>query len=127
MVSSDETKAQESAVALGRGFTLDERLREVTRPWSANEADFRLQAQAYLAGEPVPRWESQAAAVDRFSRAARGIVVSHGTVMSLFVASVVGADPLRFWANLRMPDAWVLEEGRLMRLEGVDLAETELR
>ena len=36
------------------------------------------------------------------------IVVSHGTVMTLFVAEATGVDPFAFWKKLEMPCAVTL-------------------
>lgn len=50
-------------------------------------------------------------AVERYRRssvAADVLVVSHGTVMSLYVSRRMGFDPLPFWRSLAMPTAIVL-------------------
>ena len=36
------------------------------------------------------------------------IVVTHGTVMTLYMASVSGVEPMRFWRRLETPDFVVL-------------------
>jgi hypothetical protein len=47
----------------------------------------------------------------------RAIYVSHGTVLSLYLASVVpDLDAVRFWRELRNPDAWLLDGTGLFRL-----------
>ncbi len=46
------------------------------------------------------------------------IVVTHGTVMTLYVASVADADPMRFWRRLGLP-AYVV-----LGLPGNDILET---
>ena len=72
---------------------------------------------SYLAGKPVEGWEALDAAVDGFdgavaelvSSSAPGVVVvvSHGTVMSAWLAhKVPGIDPVGFWKGLQLPDAW---------------------
>ena len=56
--------------------------------------------------------ETARQALDRFAVAVDGliesqrsdsIVVTHGTVMTLYVADVAGVEPMRFWARLGMP------------------------
>lgn len=117
VVASDERKAIETAQALGRDFSVDARLREVSRPWISDPEAFKSAVQCYLNGEDVDGWEPQRAALGRFSEAARGIVVSHGTVMSLFVASIASVDANTFLSTLRMPDAWLLTGNNLRRLD----------
>ncbi len=117
MACSDERKAVETAAAIGRGFTVDARLREIERPYASNEQDFRSLVLRYLCGEAVEGWESHASALARFESAATGIVVSHGTVMSLFVSARCGVDAADFWTELRMPDAWQLDNEGLVRLD----------
>ena len=46
----------------------------------------------------------------------RGIVVTHGTVMSLYVGSRTDVNAFEFWSGLRMPDAWRLEDRRVTRI-----------
>ncbi|HVE91328.1 MAG TPA: hypothetical protein VNE62_03360 [Actinomycetota bacterium] len=106
VVSSDERKAVETADALGRDFFIDSRLREVSRPWIQDPNKFHADTRRYLAGDALAGWEPQSEALARFAEAADGIVVSHGTVMSLFVASRIRIDPVRFWSRLTFPDAW---------------------
>lgn len=117
MVVSDEPKALGTARALGRGFRVDARLREVGRPFTADSGAFEEEVAAYLRGEHVEGWEPQSKALGRFSEAATGIVVSHGTIMSLYVGAVTGADPFNLWKGLEMPDAWeVTSDGALVHL-----------
>ena len=116
VVCSDERKAVETAEAMGRTFSIDGRLREVSRPWIGDRDDFGSAVRRYLGGEVLPGWEPQSEALARFTEAAEGIVVSHGTVMSLFVASQVKVDPIAFWSDLTMPDAWELKDGQVVRL-----------
>jgi broad specificity phosphatase PhoE len=116
VVSSPEPKAIETARAIGRPVSVDERLREIERPWVGGD-DFEASVARYLAGERVDGWEPQAAALARFAESAHDIIVSHGTVMSLYVGAATGADAFEFWRSLTMPDAWELSaDGRLVRL-----------
>jgi broad specificity phosphatase PhoE len=58
--------------------------------------------------------ETAAQALDRFSRAVDGVlaahpqgtvaIVTHGTVLSLFVAARTGVDPFPFWRDLALPE-----------------------
>jgi broad specificity phosphatase PhoE len=106
-----------TARALGRAFTTDARLGEVARPWVPTNDELAYSVAAYLRGEVLDRWEPQASALERFAAAATGIVVTHGTVMSLYVGAVTRADPVAFWQALTMPDAWsVAKDGVLTRL-----------
>jgi broad specificity phosphatase PhoE len=57
--------------------------------------------------------ESAAAALTRFSRAVEGlgdgaVVVSHGTVISLYVAAQTGRDAFELWQSLELPDLLVV-------------------
>jgi broad specificity phosphatase PhoE len=62
--------------------------------------------------------ETAAQALARFSRAVEAVlaahpagnlaIVTHGTVMALFVAARTGRDPLPFWRGLALPDLVVL-------------------
>lgn len=93
--------------------------------------DFRARARR-LFEEPervVFGTESAAAARQRFTRALMGViarqpagdvvVVSHGTVISLFVAATTGIDPYPFWDRLGLPALAVLSlpELALTRVE----------
>jgi broad specificity phosphatase PhoE len=41
------------------------------------------------------------------------LIVSHGTVMSLYVSRLISFDPFPFWRSLAMPTAIVLKSGRM--------------
>jgi broad specificity phosphatase PhoE len=117
ITTSPEAKAVGTARAIGREFSIDDRLREVARPWTPAPSDFDAQVAAYLRGTSIEGWEPQSDALRRFAAAADGIVISHGTVMSLYLGSVADADPVEFWQTLEMPDAWQLTvTGNLVRL-----------
>lgn len=55
----------------------------------------------------------------RNSVAADVLVVSHGTVMSLYVSRLMGFDPFPFWRSLAMPTVIVLR-GSHMKVIGVE-------
>jgi hypothetical protein len=119
IVSSEERKARETAMLFGGSVTTDARLGEVRRPWVSG--DLRPDVVRYLRGEEIHEWEPQRSATLRFANCVRGrrdaIYVTHGTVLALYLASVVdGLDPVAFWNGLTFPDAWHLEDGVLTRL-----------
>ena len=64
--------------------------------------------------------ERFAAAVDNALKrhpAGNVAIVSHGTVMTLFLASVAGIDPVPFWKGLGLPAFVVLSHPELVLLE----------
>lgn len=75
----------------------------------------------YFSGQPVSRWESQAQAVARVEAVVaehgEAIYVTHGTVLSLFMASrCPELDAYAFWTRLRNPDAWQIEGAEPVRV-----------
>ena len=117
VVCSDMRRAVDTAAFFGEP-KIDERLREVERPWSD---DLHGPLARYLRSEVVPGWEPQADAAARVRAVAgehgRAIYVTHGTVLSLYVASIVRViDAMQFWTDLTNPDAWELADGRLSLL-----------
>jgi broad specificity phosphatase PhoE len=123
--ASLEPKALETAEILGHamdlGVTGIEDLREhdrtgvpfLTRPGEFEESVHRLFAAP---DECVFGSESASAALARFYSGVgqvlshcdrRPLVVTHGTVMSLYVAAVSGVDAAAFWRELSMP-CWVV-------------------
>jgi len=117
VVCSDMRRAIETARFFGEP-TIDPRLREVSRPWTD---DLDVSVMRYLRGEPVVDWEPQSEARARIEGVAkdhgRAIYVTHGTVLSLYLASIVPMlDAVQFWSELRSPDAWQLSESRFVRL-----------
>jgi broad specificity phosphatase PhoE len=121
VVASPEPKARETAELLARSLGLEVRespdLREQERRtvgWL--DRDDLEAAIRRLFAEPEPvvfGEESAAAALGRFSRAVeelgdRAVVVSHGTVISLYVAAQTGQDPFELWRSLELPDLVVV-------------------
>lgn len=123
IVSSDEPKALDTARLLAHGLggvpvRTDANLREThrkTAPFYTDIADFKRAVQAamqqpnqLLFGE-----ESFAAACTRFSQAAAALtaepiegsvaLVSHGTILALYIASLTGFDAFRLWNLFDMP------------------------
>jgi len=117
VVCSNMRRAIETAQFFGEP-TVDPRLCEVSRPWTDDLAECNAR---YLRDEPIDGWESQEDARARVRGVVRdhgrAIYVSHGTVLTLYLASVVPAvDAPVFWTELRNPDAWQLDESNLVRL-----------
>jgi broad specificity phosphatase PhoE len=118
---STEPKARETAdliaAELGLEVTESSALRETARrtvPWLEPEA-FRRAMQTLFErpDEVVFGEESAADALARFSAVADGldertIVVSHGTVISLYAAQRMGEDGFAIWSRLQLPDLLVV-------------------
>jgi broad specificity phosphatase PhoE len=117
--TSPERKARETAaLALPSvAGNVREQLREVKRPWYSKSREFTDAVADYLRGEVVEGWESSeeiaarlASLKDEFSTGERIVVVSHGVLLTTWIHHEIGLeDPLGFWSNLRMPDAWELD------------------
>ena len=136
VVSSQEPKAVETgrivAGTLGVRFEtapgLHEHERGVVTDLGSRE-DFQAQVARFFAhpDQLVLGYETANEAHTRFARAiasaiegrlaATVAVVSHGTVMTLFIARAVGLDPTAFWKSLALPSFAVLS------LPGLDLLE----
>lgn len=123
IVSSPEPKALETAQiiaeALGLAVQVDAGLHEHKRPALAfgSEEAFRERIAQVFAdpAKPVPGGESVDQACARFAAALAAhpgrplVAVTHGTVLSHYVASKLGLDPHDLWRSLHMPDAFVLD------------------
>lgn len=125
--TSPEPKAFQTAEILGAAMDLDvtviEDLREHDRtgvPFLPGPGEFAASVLRLFAnpGELVFGVESAAAALARFrtgvgevlSRGDRQpLLVTHGTVMALYVAAVSSVDAAGFWRELSMPCYVVLE------------------
>ncbi len=123
--TSTEPKAAGTARALAAAWDLDVEevpgLQEHERPeaqWMTREAfDGRVRELFARPAERVFGTESADEARRRFTMAlmrlvtrAAGdvVVVSHGTVITLFVAGAAGVEPFTFWKRLEMPCAVTL-------------------
>jgi broad specificity phosphatase PhoE len=117
LVASPERKARETAEliapALGLRVELDDRLRETARRsvgWlTRDELAARIGELFARPTEIAFGEESAAAALARFEAAvgdlpAASIVVSHATIISLYVAARTGCDGYALWRGLAMPD-----------------------
>ena len=83
-LTSPEPKARETASLARLDAVVDERLREVERPWSD---DYQLLVERYLGGEDLVGWEPRATALARLHAALDGfdgVAVSHGLAIALY-------------------------------------------
>jgi broad specificity phosphatase PhoE len=127
-VSSTEPKAVETgrvvAKRLAVPFETAEDLHEIDRsrlPHFGDPRDLEAALREAFAspGDRVLGRESAEAARARFSAAVHGVlrrhrdgtavVVSHGTVISLFAAHENGAEPMALWSRLGLPSYLLLE------------------
>ena len=85
-VTSPEPKAVQTAELAGLDARVDERLREVARPWSD---DYVADVRRWFDGEQLPGWERREDALGRLRAALdgfAGVAVSHGLAISLYAA-----------------------------------------
>jgi 2,3-bisphosphoglycerate-dependent phosphoglycerate mutase len=121
ILSSTEPKMRETAELVGAELGLEVRespeLRETVRrtvPWlEANEFRKAVRRLFERPEEVVFGEESAVDALARFSAAVDGldertIVVSGGTVISLFAAARTGEDVYELWSRLELPDLVVV-------------------
>jgi broad specificity phosphatase PhoE len=83
-LTSPEPKAVETAALAGLDATVDDRLCEVSRPWSD---DYVADAERWFAGEEPVGWEQREHALARLRAALdgfEGVAVSHGLAISLY-------------------------------------------
>lgn len=132
LYSSAEPKAiataQRIAMRNGLSITIEPALHEVERPWSGG--DYRALARGYLEGEPIEGWEPRDVATDRIRGAIETIVsahgeasvgvVSHGLILSLYVAGLLGLDwpaTAELWDGIGFPDYGIVDPNvrRLIR------------
>jgi broad specificity phosphatase PhoE len=117
LLASTEPKARETAElmapALGLEVQLSDGLRETARRtvrWlAAEELDRGIRDLFQRPGEVVFGEESAEAALARFEAAIAGlpepaVVVTHGTVLSLYAAPRIGREPYELWSSLELPD-----------------------
>lgn len=133
LVSSPEPKAKETAdilgARLGLPVALDDGLHEHKRQHRTfgTEEEFRKSVAAVFAkpGEAVHGGETAIEACERLAAAlakhqgAPLVAVTHGTVLSLYLANRFGCDAHDLWRSLQMPDAFVLgADGELIERGG---------
>ena len=117
LLSSTEPKARETAELiaplLGLEVDLSDGLRETARrsvPWlERDELERGIRRLFERPDEVVFGEESASAALARFAAAVENlpesaVVVSHGTVLSLYAAPKTARDPYALWQSLDLPD-----------------------
>ncbi len=85
VLTSSEPKAVATAELAGWDATPDDRLREVTRPFTATGYD--EQVRRYLDGDELDGWEPRDRALERLHAALdgfEGIAVTHGLAIALY-------------------------------------------
>lgn len=126
--TSPETKAQQTAALFVPNAVVVDGLREVERPdtWFDSDGDFQQAVTDYLTDGVIPEglhWEPRVDATLRVVDNALGIMatypesdwvlVGHGTVLTLLVASLTGSKPdVDAWRALQMPDHCALRQER---------------
>lgn len=118
LVASSEPKAFQTLAPMGQMPT-DPRFDEVARvePW---EGEYRRLRHEYVSGFDHAGWEPRAAVAVRFEAAVREhldaaqgrplIIATHGMAMTVWLTSRrMLADPAEFWAQLRFPDAHIVD------------------
>ena len=129
VVSSPEPKAQQTAeilaAKLGLTVELDPGLHEHKRQHLSfgTEEEFRARIAKVFADPktPLPGGESAHQAAERLAKALAShhgaplLAVTHGTVLSYYLAERLGLDAHDLWRSLHMPDAFVLDsDGKLL-------------
>ena len=117
LLASTEPKARETAElvapVLGLRVQLSDGLRETARRsvgWlTAEEIDLGIRELFERPDDVVYGEESAASALARFEAAVEGleepsVVVTHGTVLSLYASARTGRDPYELWRRLELPD-----------------------
>lgn len=118
LVSSDEPKAWQT-LGGDDAVARDRRFNEVTRvePWEGN---YRQLRRAYVEGADHADWEPRAEVAARFDAgiakhlALSGkrplVVATHGMAMTVWMKARLDLhDPGEFWADLRLPDAHLVD------------------
>ncbi len=112
--------AQRLAARHGLAIRFEPDLREVERDDWLDEG-FDDATRRYLAGEAIPSWEPREIAAARITTCIDGIaarhegdvaVVSHGTALTLYVASFGDRDGVggyELWSRLAMPDVALVD------------------
>ena len=119
VLTSPERRARETA-ALSLPSVVAEirdQLREVMKPWYASAAEHTNAVARYLKGETVEGWERREDVISRiallkpdFGSSKHLVLVSHGLLLTTWLDHEIGlSDPLSFWSELRIPDAWAVD------------------
>ena len=131
MLTSPERRAHETAalaLPLMVAGVLDQ-LSEVKKPWYASTDEHTNAVAKYLKGEVVEGWERREDVISRIAQLKSDfgcsespfVLVSHGLLLTTWLDHDIGLnDPLSFWSNLTMPDAWVVDfkDNSLERIVG---------
>jgi len=90
-----------------------------TVPWIADDEAFRVRVIEHFRrpDDRVFGEESSSDAAARFRSSVTRwadecrcpVLVTHGRVLSAYMAAIMGVDPVPFWLDLRMPDAFMVE------------------
>ena len=121
VLTSPERRARETA-ALAFPLVVAgvrDQLSEVKKPWYASANEHTNAVAKYLKGEVVEGWDRREDVISRigqlkshFGSSESLVLVSHGLLLTTWLDHQIGLnDPLSFWSNLRMPDAWVADFG----------------
>ena len=119
VLTSPERRARETA-ALAFPLVVAgvrDRLSEVKKPWYVSADDHTNAAARYLEGGVVEGWEHREDVIRRIARLKSDfgssqslILVSHGLLLTTWLDHEIGLDdPLSFWSDLTLPDAWVAD------------------
>jgi broad specificity phosphatase PhoE len=117
--TSRERRARETA-ALALPLVVAgvrDQLCEVKKPWYASADEHTNAVDNYIKGNVVEGWERRESVISRASQlmsdigSSEGLVlVSHGLLLTTWLDHEIGLhDPLSFWSDLLMPDAWVAD------------------
>jgi broad specificity phosphatase PhoE len=117
--TSPERRARETAALTFPSVAAEVRsqLSEVKKPWYASSDEHANAVAEYLRGDEVAGWEHRQAVTARIAQLRSGfgsfdsiVLVSHGLFITTWLDHEIGLDdPLSFWSNLRVPDAWELD------------------
>jgi broad specificity phosphatase PhoE len=139
VVSSHEPKAQKTADIIAAHLALEKQLainlheHERTHVPFYSPEEFQHTMQEFFARPEALVFGSETArrTLTRFSFAVRSVmlssagrsvaIVTHGTVMSLFVSELTGCDGFRFWKQLGLPACAVLDVESRQVLELIHL------
>ena len=119
VLTSPERRARETA-ALALPLTVAgvrDQLSEVKKPWYASTEEHTSAVVKYLKGDVVEGWERREDVISRIAQLKSDlgsseslVLVSHGLLLTAWLDHDIGLnDPLSFWINLTMPDAWVAD------------------
>jgi broad specificity phosphatase PhoE len=123
--SSPEPRAYEtaalafpSAVPVAR-----DELSEIEKPWYQSAEGHADAFARYLRGEDLDGWETRDEVLGRITRlrsdlqpTERHVLVTHGMLLAVWLDDEgLLVDPLSFWLDLRLPDAWEFDaDGKVL-------------